>query len=156
MLNLHENFFVRQSTMLKILSGEIEPTAGAIAKSPSTLRVAYLKQEFAESIVPSRSLKDELLSSFTEELEILADIAQCEAALADTVDDADRMDAVLARMQRLQDLAIAKQCYALEPRVQKVMDSMGFTREDGEALVGTFSGGWKMRIGLAKILLLDP
>jgi ATP-binding cassette subfamily F protein 3 len=36
------------------------------------------------------------------------------------------------------------------------MDSMGFSREDGEALVGTFSGGWKMRIGLAKILLLDP
>jgi ATP-binding cassette subfamily F protein 3 len=142
--------------MLRILGGEIEPTTGSIVQSSSTLRVAYLKQEFAESIVPTRALKDELLSSFTEELQILADIAQCEAALADTVDDADRMDAVLARMQRLQDLAIAKQCYALEPRVQKVMDSMGFTREDGEALVGTFSGGWKMRIGLAKILLLDP
>lgn len=145
-----------QSTILKILGGELEASEGTIVKSSATLRLAYLKQEFAESLVPMRTLREELLSAFVEEQQILADIAQCEAELAQTVTDTVRMDAVLVRMQRLHDLADAKQCYALAARVDKVMASMGFAPEDGQLLVGSFSGGWKMRIGLAKILLLDP
>lgn len=125
-------------------------------QSSANLRLAYLKQEFAESLVSTRTLREELLSAFVEEQQILADIAQCEQELAQTVTDTVRMDAVLARMQRLHDLADAKQCYALAARVDKVMASMGFAPEDGQLLVGSFSGGWKMRIGLAKILLLDP
>ena len=104
----------------------------------------------------TRTLKEELLSAFTEEQQVLLDIAQCESEVETTTDGPVRMDEVLTKLQKLQDLAIAKQCYALEPRVLKIMDSMGFTVEDGAALVGSFSGGWKMRIGLAKILLLDP
>lgn len=145
-----------KSTILRILSGELEATEGTIVKSSAGLRLAYLRQEFTESILPTRTLKEELLSAFVEERRILEDLARCEAELAGTVADAERMDEVLARMQRLHDQAAAKQCYALEPRVQKVMDSMGFSPEDGQALVSSFSGGWKMRIGLAKILLLDP
>ena len=95
------------------------------------------------------------MSAFAEEQAILLDIARCETELETTTDPAE-MDAVLERLQDLQELAKESKCYALEPRVLKVMDSMGFTVEDGNALVGSFSGGWKMRIGLAKILLLDP
>lgn len=136
----------------------MEATTGDTLKSSSNLRIAYLKQEFTESIVMTRSLKEELLASFTEEHRILAAIEACEGELARmaATSSADDMDEVLTRLQQLQDLAVDKQCYSLEPRVLKVMDSMGFSPEDGSALVGTFSGGWKMRIGLAKILLLDP
>lgn len=148
--------FCTQSTMLKVLAGEIEPTTGDILKSSSSLRIAYLQQEFTETIVMTRTLKEELLASFVEEHRILEAIEQCEADLARTTDCPDAMDEVLTKLQQLQDLAIDKQCYSLEPRVLKVMDSMGFSPQDGSALVGTFSGGWKMRIGLAKILLLDP
>jgi len=144
-----------QSTQLKILAGELEPTTGSVTQSSSNLRVAYLRQEFIEHIVLTRTLKEELMSSFTEEQAILEDIAQCEKELEATT-DTGKMDAVLERLQELQELAQESKCYALEPRVLKVMDSMGFTVEDGNALVGSFSGGWKMRIGLAKILLLDP
>jgi ATPase subunit of ABC transporter with duplicated ATPase domains len=104
----------------------------------------------------SHTLKEELLSAFTEEQAILRDITACEEEVGGTTDDPEAMDEVLARLQRLQDAAIDKECYALEARVLKVMDNMGFSAEDGDALVGSFSGGWKMRIGLAKILLLDP
>ncbi len=145
-----------QSTQLKILAGELEPNTGSVVTSSTNLRVAFLRQEFIESIVLSRTLKEELLASFTEELRILADIAQCEAELATTTHDPQRMDAVLEELNDLQDLAAQRQCYNLEPRVLKVMDSMGFSVQDGGALVSSFSGGWKMRIGLAKILLLDP
>jgi ATP-binding cassette subfamily F protein 3 len=118
--------------------------------------LAYLKQEFSESLVLTRTFREELLSAFVEEQQILADIESCERELAVVMDGIAGMDDILSRMQGLHDLARTKQCYTLEPRVQKVMDSMGFSPEDGSALVGSFSGGWKMRIGLAKILLQDP
>lgn len=140
---------------MKILAGELEPSTGTVTRSSSSLRVAYLRQEFIEHIVLTRTLKEELMSAFAEEQAILLDIARCETELETTTDPAE-MDAVLERLQDLQELAKESKCYALEPRVLKVMDSMGFTVEDGNALVGSFSGGWKMRIGLAKILLLDP
>lgn len=146
-----------QSTILKVLAGEIDPTTGEILKSSSALRIAYLKQEFTETIVMTRTLKEELLASFVEEHRILAAIVQCENELERAIyDTPEGMDEVLTRLQQLQDLATDRGCYSLEPRVLKVMDSMGFVPEDAGALVGTFSGGWKMRVGLAKILLLDP
>ena len=142
--------------MLKILAGDLESTSGQVIKSSPNLRVAFLKQEFIETIVMTRTLKEELLSAFTEEHQILSDIEDCEAQLALSSNSAERMDEILSKMQDLQELAMHRQCYSLEPRVLKVMNSMGFSPEDGGALVSSFSGGWKMRIGLAKILLLDP
>jgi len=59
--------------------------------------------------------------------------------LAEAQNDADRLDA-----------------YNLEGKVDKVLDQMGFGTADAQAKVGSFSGGWKMRIGLGKILLQDP
>ena len=73
-----------------------------------------------------------------------------------TVDDTARMSVVLDKLQQLQEQAMAKGVYALSSKVEKMIDAMGFSRLDGNALVGSFSGGWKMRIGLAKILLQDP
>ena len=145
-----------QSTLLRILAGELAPTTGTILKSSADLRIAHLKQEFAESIVPERTLRDELLSVFADELQTLSGIQSCEGELAAGPVDPDKLDALLARLEKLQEQAIASRCYDLEARVQRVLDSMGFTPEDGKALVGSFSGGWKMRIGLAKMLLLDP
>ena len=59
-------------------------------------------------------------------------------------------------MQELQNKAEEKGIYALESRVTKVMDLMGFVEDEADDLVSSFSGGWKMRIGLGKVLLQDP
>ena len=66
------------------------------------------------------------------------------------------MQEILDRMQELQQKAEDKDVYVLESRVKKIMDLMGFTDDEGEDLVASFSGGWKMRIGLGKVLLKDP
>ena len=59
-------------------------------------------------------------------------------------------------MQDLQQKAEDKDVYVLESRVKKIMDLMGFNDDEADDLVASFSGGWKMRIGLGKVLLKDP
>jgi ATPase subunit of ABC transporter with duplicated ATPase domains len=60
-----------KSTQLKILSGEIEPTTGDVIKSSPNLRIAFLRQEFIDQLNLQNSLRQELLSSFVEEQQIL-------------------------------------------------------------------------------------
>jgi len=147
-----------KTTQLRILAGELEPTTGDVVKSSKDLRVAMLRQEFVDELVPTRTLKEEFMSVFEEENAILEDLRAVESELenlgADT--DADKMQEVLDRMQKLQAKADAKDVYALESRAKKVMDLMGFTTDEGMDKVSMFSGGWKMRIGLGKVLLKDP
>lgn len=138
------------------MAGEIEPTYGEVVKSSANLRIAFLRQEFVEGLVLENTLKEELVASFVEERKILADIEACEKELEATTDNPEKMDEVLQRLSQLQDKATAKGAYSLEPKVEKVMDQIGFSKDDATALVSSFSGGWKMRIGLAKILLSDP
>lgn len=76
--------------------------------------------------------------------------------MSGNADDADRMQEILDRMNKLQNKADAKNVNALDSRVSKIMDLMGFEPEEGDYEVSAFSGGWKMRIGLGKVLLQDP
>lgn len=146
-----------KTTQLRIMSGELEPTTGDVVKSKSDLRVAILRQEFVDELIPDRTLMEEFMSVFEEENQILLDLREAEAQLEKmTVDDADAMQEVLDRMQKLQSKAEAKNVYALESRAKKVMNMMGFEDDEEDYLVAMFSGGWKMRIGLGKVLLKDP
>jgi ATPase subunit of ABC transporter with duplicated ATPase domains len=146
-----------KTTQIRILAGELEPTTGDVVKSSKDLRVAVLRQEFVDELVPERTLQEEFMSVFAEENQILQDLKAAENEL-ETIspEDADKMQEVLDRMQELQNKAENKEVYALESRVKKVMDLMGFTDDEGDDLVASFSGGWKMRIGLGKVLLKDP
>jgi ATP-binding cassette subfamily F protein 3 len=146
-----------KTTQIRILAGELEPTTGDVVKSSKDLRVAVLRQEFVDELVLDRTLTEEFLSVFVQENEILEAIATAEVELENAPpDDAKLMQEILDRMQLLQNRAEDKDVYTLESRVKKVMQLMGFTDEEGEDLVASFSGGWKMRIGLGKVLLKDP
>ena len=135
----------------------MEPTTGDVVKSSKDLRVAMLRQEFIDELVPTRTLKEEMMSVFEAETKILDEIKANEDELASADgSDPDRMQEILDRMQELQNLAEDKEVYVLESRVKKVMDLMGFTEDEGDDLVASFSGGWKMRIGLGKVLLREP
>jgi len=145
-----------KTTQLRILSGELEPTAGDVIKSTKDLRVAMLRQEFIDEIVLTRTLREEFMSVFVEENQIMEELAAAEKELegmSGDANDADQMQEVLDRMQKLQGKADAKNVNALGARVSKIMDLMGFEQEEGEYEVNMFSGGWKMRIGLGKVLL---
>jgi len=146
-----------KTTMVKILAGDMEPTSGDVIKSSASLRIAFLRQEFAEELDRTRTLREEFTSVFSEALGTLAKLEETEKRLESAdASDAEGMQALLDEMQTLQ-----RECDRLEAgkvtgKVDKVLDQMGFVREEAEALVASFSGGWKMRIGLGKILLQDP
>lgn len=148
-----------KTTQLRILAGELEPTAGDVVKSHSDVRVAMLRQEFVDEIDATRTLREEFRSVFVEEAEIMAELSQAEGELENMsggMDDASRMQEVLDRMAELQAKADAKGVSVLDSKVSKIMDLMGFDPEEGEYATSMFSGGWKMRIGLGKVLLKDP
>jgi ABC-type cobalamin/Fe3+-siderophores transport system ATPase subunit len=146
-----------KTTQLRILYGEMEPTTGDVVKSSKDLRVAMLRQEFIDELVKERTLKEEFMSVFVLENKLLQDLKDAETALGNMSEtDTEAMQEILDKMQGLQQKAEDKEVYALESKVKKVMDLMGFTEEEGEDLVASFSGGWKMRIGLGKVLLQDP
>jgi ATP-binding cassette, subfamily F, member 3 len=135
----------------------LEPTTGDVVKSSKDVKVAILRQEFVDELALDRTLREELVSVFTEENKILQDLKSIEAELESiSADEGDRMQQILDRMQELQNQAEDKGIYTIESRVQRIMDLMGFTEDEGDDLVASFSGGWKMRIGLGKVLLADP
>jgi ATP-binding cassette subfamily F protein 3 len=147
-----------KTTQMRILAGEIEPTTGEVTKSSKDLRIAFLKQEFVDELDFGRSLKDEFRSVFKEEADIVSQLRLAEEKLADPAvqADEDAMQAVLNEMGDLQETAERMKVYGLDSKIEKVMDTMGFSPSEGDALVSSFSGGWRMRIGLGKILLQDP
>jgi ATPase subunit of ABC transporter with duplicated ATPase domains len=112
--------------------------------------VSVLRQEFVDELIPERSLRDEFLSVFVEERQIKEDLRAVEAELEAITGD-EGMQEILDRMQTLQARADAKDVYGLDTRAEKVMNLMGFDATDVEAPVSSFSGGWKMRIGLGKV-----
>lgn len=146
-----------KTTQLRILANELEPTTGDVVKSSGDLRTAMLRQEFVDELIQERTLKEEFMSVFVEENQIVQDLKDAENKLETMADaDPEAMQEILDRMQELQQKAEDKDVYVLESRVKKTMDLMGFTDDEGDDLVASFSGGWKMRIGLGKVLLKDP
>jgi len=146
-----------KTTQLRIMAGELEPTTGDVVKSSGDLRTAMLRQEFVDELVKERTLKEEFMSVFAEENKIVQDLKEAENHLETMVGaDPEVIQEILDRMQELQERAEDKDVYVLESQVKKTMDLMGFNDDEADDLVASFSGGWKMRIGLGKVLLKDP
>jgi ATP-binding cassette, subfamily F, member 3 len=140
-----------KSTQLKIIAGEMEPTAGAVIR-PASLHIAYLTQEF--EVDPTRTVKEEFWRAFGEANDVHTDLMQVHRDL-ETV-DADHLDALLHKMDRLQRQFEGLDGYGLDARIDKIMPDLGFELDDGDRLVSAFSGGWQMRMSLGKILLQKP
>jgi len=145
-----------KTTQLRVLAGELELDSGEIVKSSADIKVAFLRQEFREELRDDRSLRDEMLSVFSEVLSLRARYDEAEAALAAAGEDADAMQGALDTMAELQAQLDASDAGAIEKRAERMMSAMGFSPSDAELPVTAFSGGWKMRIGLGKALLQEP
>ncbi|TIL55181.1 MAG: ABC-F family ATP-binding cassette domain-containing protein, partial [Mesorhizobium sp.] len=87
--------------------------------------------------------------------EVAAEMGALEAAMGDP-DRADEMDAIIARYGDLQARFEELDGYALDGRAREVLDGLGFSQEMMDGDVGKLSGGWKMRVALARILLMRP
>jgi ATP-binding cassette subfamily F protein 3 len=140
-----------KSTQLKIIMGEIEPTSGRIIKSDK-LRIGYLTQEFE---IPQTSLvRDAFASAFVELNDILAKLSVVHKKMETA--QGDELDTLLKQMDDLQRSFEAKNGYAMDAQVEKMIADMGFAQGDGDRLVGEFSGGWQMRMNLGRVLLTKP
>ncbi|WP_017651227.1 ABC-F family ATP-binding cassette domain-containing protein [Fortiea contorta] len=140
-----------KSTQLKIISGEMEPTAGEIIR-PASLHIAYLNQEF--EVDPSRTVREEFWTVFKEANQVQLSLAQVTREMETATPE--ELDQLINKLDRLQRQFEALDGYGLESRIGKILPEMGFEPEDGDRLVSAFSGGWQMRMSLGKILLQKP
>ncbi len=140
-----------KSTQLKIITGEIEPTAGNIIR-PANLHIGYLSQEF--DVDPSRTVREELWQVFTAANQAQHQLTELQHQMEQASPEA--LEDLIHQLDRAQRHFEAVDGYGLEARIEKILREMGFEAEDGDRLVSAFSGGWQMRISLGKILLQEP
>jgi ATP-binding cassette subfamily F protein 3 len=140
-----------KSTQLKILTGEVDPTAGDIIRPPD-LSIAYLSQEF--EVDPERTVRDEFWTVFEAANRVQHQLHEIPVLMEQA--DPERLEDLIHQLDEQQRHFEALDGYGLEARIEKILPEMGFDPADGDRLVGEFSGGWQMRMGLGKILLQKP
>ena len=140
-----------KSTQLKIIAGEIEPSAGEVIR-PASLHIAYLTQEF--DVDPTRTVKEEFWRVFKEANQLQEKMAKVQQEMETA--PPEKLDRLINKLDKLQRQFEALDGYGLEAQIEKILPEMGFEPEDGDRLVSAFSGGWQMRISLGKILLQKP
>ncbi|MBE5228737.1 MAG: ABC-F family ATP-binding cassette domain-containing protein [Microcystis aeruginosa PMC 728.11] len=140
-----------KSTQLKIIMGEVEPTAGEIIR-PTSLHIGYLTQEF--EVDPRRTVREEFWTVFQEANQVHHQLIEIPQRMEKA--DPEELDRLIHQLDRLQRQFEGLDGYGLEARIEKILPEMGFTIDDGDRLVSSFSGGWQMRMSLGKILLQTP
>jgi ATP-binding cassette subfamily F protein 3 len=140
-----------KSTQLKIISGEIEATSGELIR-PASLKIAYLTQEF--EVEPTRTVYEEFWTVFHEANAIQQQMGEIQQAMETS--NPQELDKLINQLDKLQRQFEAIDGYSLDAQIEKILPEMGFTTEDGDRLVSSFSGGWQMRMSLGKILLQEP
>ncbi|WP_405200345.1 ATP-binding cassette domain-containing protein [Christiangramia sp. LLG6405-1] len=140
-----------KSTMLKIISGEQEYDTGQIAKDKE-LRIGFLKQDL--EFEQGRTVIDEAHQAFAEIKQLEAKMEHINEQLATRTDyESDSYSQLIEDLSEVTHQYEIIGGYNYEGETEKVLQGLGFQREDFEKLTQTFSGGWRMRIELAKLLL---
>src|SRR6188768_3129022 len=142
-----------KTTLLKMLAGIDEPDGGQIVK-PSGLTIGYLPQDGLS--YTGRTLREEASMAFKPLLDMKAEIASLEDRLGDDGTSHDEHEQMLSRYSELQEGFRRGDGYTIELKVTTVLKGLGFSDTDMEKKTETFSGGWQMRIALARLLLGRP
>ncbi len=142
-----------KTTLLRMLARADDPDDGEIVR-PAALTIGYLPQDGLTHA--GRTVLAEASSAFQPLLDVKAEMHDIEHRLADPLVPADQHEAMLVRYSDLQDRFRLAEGYNIELRVATVLRGLGFAPEDVERPTETFSGGWQMRIALAKLLLGRP
>ncbi len=140
-----------KSTLLKILAGLQQPTAGVVGK-PAELTVGYLPQQM--SLADTRTVRDEAALAFSHVKELDREIECLGNEVASRDDyDSDDYGRLVQRLSHLTDVRAMFQSENHEAQLEKTLLGLGFERADFDRPTSEFSGGWRMRVELAKLLL---
>jgi len=142
-----------KSTLMKILAGEIQADSGERAVQKGT-RVSYLPQ--SGIVHHGKSLRDEAEMAFSHMKALLAEAERIGGVLEGAREDEGSVRALLEEHHRLQEQLENSGYYRREAMIASVLAGLGFSRGDLDRDTGEFSGGWQMRIALAKVLLEQP
>jgi ATP-binding cassette, subfamily F, member 3 len=143
-----------KSTLLKIVAGENKPTRGVIS-APSDAVIAYLPQHLLTS--DDCTVMEETSKAFAEVLNMKKEIDEINEQLTVRTDyESDEYMKLIERISELSEKFYSIEEVNYEAEVEKVLKGLGFEREDFNRQTSEFSGGWRMRIELAKILLKKP
>lgn len=141
-----------KSTIFRLITGEEEADKGDIACSKKTV-IGHFSQEVGE--MSGCSALAETMSAVAEVMTLATEIQEMETAMAQPMAD-DELTALLERYGDAQEEFEHRGGYDLESRAQAVLTGLGIGPDDYNRPVESFSGGWKMRIALAKILTIQP
>ncbi|MGZ5552945.1 MAG: ABC-F family ATP-binding cassette domain-containing protein, partial [Chthoniobacterales bacterium] len=141
-----------KTTLFRMITGEEPPDEGQVAVDKG-VTIGYFSQDVGE--MSGRSAVAEVMDGAGPVSTVAAELRELEAAMADP-DQADDMDNIVTRYGEVQARFEELGGYALEGRAREVLGGLSFSEEMMDGDVGALSGGWKMRVALARILLMRP
>ncbi len=140
-----------KTTIFRLIMGEERPDEGSIER-PKRLTIGYFRQDFAEH--GDRDVLAETLAGAGELARLGEELVHLEERLGDV--DAPDYDAVIERYGEVQARFQEGGGYDLDARARTILHGLGFTQEQMDGKVGALSGGWRMRVQLARMLLMRP
>ena len=141
-----------KTTLFRMINGQDEPDEGQVSVDRG-ISIGYFSQDVGE--MAGRSAVSEVMAGAGPVSEIALELKELEAAMADPA-RSDEMDQLIERYGEVQARFEELDGYALDSRAREVLAGLSFTQEMMDGDVGALSGGWKMRVALARILLMKP
>ena len=141
-----------KTTLLEIITGEQEADAGTLTRGKDVV-IGYLRQEVAQA--RGRSVLNEVIAGAGEVSGIGRRMGHIEAELAEASEEAE-LEELMAEYGRLQHRFEVLGGYSLDAEARRILAGLGFADSDVTRDIGQFSGGWMMRVALARLLLQNP
>ncbi len=143
-----------KSTMLKILAGLQNPTSGSVSK-PNDVTIGYLPQQM--KLADDTTIFEETKKAFSRRIGLEKELQETNRRLEEVTDyESEEYQKLLDRLEYLNDRIAMDQTVSVEAEIEKTLMGLGFSRDDFNRPTSEFSGGWRMRVELAKILLQRP
>jgi ATPase subunit of ABC transporter with duplicated ATPase domains len=141
-----------KTTLFRMITGKEEADEGRVSVDRG-ISIGYFSQDVGE--MKGRSAVSEVMDSAGPVSSVATELKELEAAMADP-DRADELDQLIERYGEVQAQFDELGGYALESRAREILAGLSFSQEMMDGDVGALSGGWKMRVALARILLMQP
>lgn len=143
-----------KSTLLKIIAGFQSPTSGNVS-APNEVTVGYLPQQM--KLADSTTLIEETKKTFSDLMELRNEIESINRQLLERSDyESESYGKLLLRLEYLNERVAIEGADNMDAEIERTLTGLGFVKEDFQRPTSEFSGGWRMRIELAKILLRRP